>query len=161
MSQNALPESIREIIVAKCGSVVSLTLAWERSVLKALASGASEEAIATLAKGFASPRTLDALLQGVVGYSGGIDGFLSQLRDLVDDSAFDFASWLGAFEMVESHLIKAGRTASAGSIVGYVQCSAEFGGGAENHESLVEIIGGMLSQYGFEGQEGCGTAPAG
>ncbi len=131
---------------------------WERSISQALAAGASESAILALMGGFKSARTLDVLLRSE---AGELDGFLKRLRNLVDDSAFGFAAWLAAFECVQTHLSSNGRSASADSVLGYVQCSAEFGGSAESRSTLPEIIEGMLEQYGFEGQEGCGTSTSG
>lgn len=157
MSQSSLPESIRRVIEEKCGAIVSLSLAWERSASSAVASGASENDVVSLVREFKSSRTLDAFVQGAADESQGVPGFLSEFRSLVDESSFDFASWLGAFEVVQTDLITNARRASVSSIVGYVQCSAEFGGSSESHESLPEIISGMIDQYGFEGQEGCGT----
>ncbi len=157
MSQILLPESIRRVIEEKCGSIVSLSLAWERSASSAVASGASEGDVVSLVREFKSSRTLDAFVHGAADESQGVPGFLSELRSLVDESSFDFSSWLGAFEVVQTHLIANARRASVSSIVGYVQCSAEFGGSSESRESLPEIISGMIDQYGFEGQEGCGT----
>ncbi len=161
MNSKALPHSISEALVRKCGSIVSLSIAWERSIRTALASGASESAIVTLLDAFKSSRTLDVLALGLGEGTGGIDGFLSHLRVLVDESAFDLASWLSAFEVVQSYLVGEGRRASSSSIVGYVHCSAEFGSGPENRESLPELISDMLARYGFEGQDGCSTGYSG
>ncbi|MDQ8185927.1 hypothetical protein [Pelagicoccus sp. SDUM812002] len=159
MSQSALPKTLLDAVTAKCGTIRSQSMAWERSLVKALASGASERSLLLLAEGFKSSRTLDTLAEGLVREPDGVDGFMRQLRTLVDESDFDLAAWLGAYECVQTHLSAAGRSASPSSIVGYVQCSAEFGGSAENRDSLPGIIGDMLEKYGFEGQEGCGTGP--
>ncbi|MDQ8182361.1 hypothetical protein [Pelagicoccus sp. SDUM812005] len=161
MSNPALPEALRNALAAKCGSIVSQTLLWQRSLESARASGASEASLLLLLDGFNSSRTVDALVVGVSDEAGGIDGFLDQLKELVDESAFDLRAWLSAFESVESHLATKGRWATASSILGYLQCSAEFGGSSENRQSLPEIVDGMLEQYGFEGQEGCGTGLSG
>ncbi len=161
MNSKALPQSISEALVRKCSSIVSLTIAWERSVRTALASGASEGTIVTLLDAFNSSRTLDALTVSLGDETEGLDAFLMRLRVLVDESAFDLAAWLGAFEAVQSYLIRDGRRASASSILGYVHCSAEFGGSPENRESLPELVGAMLAQYGFEGQDGCSTGYSG
>jgi hypothetical protein len=131
-------------------------MAWERSIARARAAGGSEESLLLLLKGFKSSRTLDAWVDGCVEEAGGIVGMLALLRASVDESAFDLASWLAAFEGVQVYLASRGRSASVSSVLGYLQCSAEFGGSGENRQSLPEIIDGMLEQFGFEGQEGCG-----
>lgn len=157
MSQDPLPELIRRAVEEKCGAIVSLSLVWNRSASNALSSGVLESDLLILIREFKSSRTLDAFVQGAAEESRGVPGFLADLRSSVDESSFDFGAWLGAFEEVQAHLVANGRQASVSSIMGYVQCSAEFGSGSESRESLPEIIAGMLGQYGFEGQEGCGS----
>ncbi|MDQ8197563.1 hypothetical protein QEH56_05350 [Pelagicoccus enzymogenes] len=161
MSQIEISPTLRAAVAEKCGAVQSQKIVWERAVAEALAAGASEGTLLQLLSAFKNARTLDACARGTSGEDGGLDGFLQRLRALVDESSFDLASWLAAFECVQSHLAANGRVSSASSVVGYVQCSAEFGGSSENRQSLPEIIEAMLEDYGFEGQEGCGIGPAG
>lgn len=161
MDQSSLPKTVSSAISAKCGSIVSLSMAWRSAALKALAAGASPRTVVCLIDGFQSPRVFDSLLASAAEEESGLDGFLEKLRTLVDGSAFDQASWLAAFEIVKGSLLGSGRVASSASILGYLQCSAEFGDSPGGRDGLVEIVKSMLDQYGFEGQEGCGTGRTG
>lgn len=157
MRQSSLPNLVTSAISAKCGSIVSLSIAWRSAALKALDAGASPKTVACLIEGFQSPRVFDSLLASVAEEETGLDGFLEKLQTLVDGSAFDLASWLAALEIVKAFLLQSGRFASSASMLGYLQCSAEFGDSPGGRDGLVAIVTSMLDQYGFEGQEGCVT----
>lgn len=158
MEPSQLPESLKTAITAKCGSIVSLSIVWESSAQKALASGASPETVVSILAVMQSSRNFHALLAGLAEEQQSLDVFLRDFCALVDDSSFDFEAWMASYELVQRNLTEHGRSATPGSITGYIQCAAEFGDSLENRDSLPEIISGMLEQYGFEGQEGCGTS---
>lgn len=161
MSKTSLPETVSSAIARKCGSIVSLSVVWEGAARKLLASGVNEMEVVTLIEGMRSPRNFDALVTGIVNCGGSVQGFLRSLRALVDESAFSLAAWFTAIEVVQARLVRDARSASPESIVGYIQCTAEFGAGVGRGEGLAAIVLSMLDQYGFEGQEGCATGEAG
>lgn len=161
MSNPALPESVLSAIARKCGSIVSLSVVWEGAARKLLASGVNEVDAVALLEGLRSPRNFDSLVSGIVAGGGSVEGFLKNLRALVDESSFSLAAWFSAIEVVQARLVREGRSASPDSIVGYIQCTAEFGAGVGQGEGLAAIVLSMLDQYGFEGQEGCATSEAG
>ncbi|EDY85103.1 hypothetical protein VDG1235_4738 [Verrucomicrobiia bacterium DG1235] len=157
MDDSKLSDVVEAAILAKCGTIVSLTLVWKSVAEKLRAAGASDKSAVTLITHLQSPRNLESLLAGLAAEGRTADRFLAGLRTLVDESKFGISAWLESIEIVQSRLTKDGRGASPSSIVGYIQCSAEFGSGVGNTEELATLVLGMLEQYGFEGQEGCGT----
>lgn len=152
-----LPKSVSDLITKKCGSIVSLKITWERSLRKLIQNGGSISAVVKLASALNSPAGVDALSSSLAVHGESVETFLTNLHRLVNETDFDFASWMRAIETVLLFLAKEGRVVSSDSILGYVHCSAEFAASSANHEPLDQIVGGMLKQYGFDGQDGCAT----
>lgn len=161
MNQTPVPEAIRSAITAKCGAIVSLSLSWESAVRKALAAEASPEAVVAALENMQSCRNFESLLAGLAQEGAGLDSFLGNVRGRVDESNFDLASWVASFEEVQAYLVDSSRSATPSSILGYIKCSADLGERMNPCESLLAVVRGMLDQYGFEGQQGCGTDPLG
>ena len=104
-----------------------------------------------------SPRNLESLATGLAQEGQELDAFLEGLMPLVDESIYALREWIEAFECVQDSLTAQNRSASPSSIIGYVQCTAEFASHSEKCGTLPDLIRAMLDQYGFEGEEGCFT----
>lgn len=155
MSEPRTEDLVATAIVRKCGTIVSLNLIWQGVARKLDTAGAEPATANRLITAFGSPRHLEALTGLLVSHGSNVNDFERSLRELVDQSSFDYDSWVRAFELLQGHLQQSSRTASPSSMLGYIQCCSDFGGSNEGNESLVELTTEMLEQYGFEGQEGC------
>ncbi|MBK1878416.1 hypothetical protein [Pelagicoccus mobilis] len=155
MSSSDLSDSISRAIDRKCGSIVSLSILWKKAAATLLESGASEASAVSLIDGLGSARSVEALVAGVSQEGRTVDEFLSGLSSSVDESIYSIDAWLEAFERVLARLVEENRRASPTSILGYVQCTAEFASQTAVHERLPDLIQSMLDEYGFEGEEGC------
>lgn len=141
----------------KCGGIVSLDSVWRNAACKLLGGAASESYASMLLERFRSARNLGSLVAGLAREGQTVDAFVESLLSAVDESSFGLESWILSFELVQDSLVEQNRSAKPSSIMGYVQCTAEFASQAGTGGPLPDLVGAMLAEHGFDGEEGCQT----
>src|SRR5690606_31295674 len=149
MTSGDLPPAARAAIVAKTGSTISLTLAWERAARKALVAGVDEARLLFLIERLAHARSLEHLLAVSAPSDATLVEFIDDLVSRANETEFSVEDWVAAFEKVQRSVIQQSRAAQPAKMLGYVQCSADFASTNEARFSLAEIVEEMLANYGF------------
>ncbi|MFP4259935.1 MAG: hypothetical protein ACLFS1_02540 [Opitutales bacterium] len=97
---------------------------------------------------FGHAPTLVAWVEGHLAEHGG--AFLDTLVEAVDESPFSLRQWVEALVVMGEWLHSHRRQASLEDQIGYVSCAAASASHCPNEESLPDLVGEMLANYGFE-----------
>jgi len=73
------------------------------------------------------------------------------LVEQVDDSPFSLAEWVAACEQLYGWLGHNDRQGAFSTVLGYLQCTAEYVSTTFPHEKFDDLVAEMLDAYGFEG----------
>ena len=73
------------------------------------------------------------------------------LVDQVDESPFSLGEWVAACERIYNWLGDNDRQGAFATILGYLQCTAEYVSTTFPHEKFDDLVAEMLDAYGFDG----------
>jgi hypothetical protein len=92
--------------------------------------------------------TLVAWFEGHLAEQGG--AFLRTLVEAVDESPFSLHQWVEALAVMDKWLDSRRCEANLEDQIGYVSCASASASRCPNEESLPDLVGEMLANYGFE-----------